>query len=300
MTAPGLAAFDPSWDRFVFWLRVHAPVDYAALRSPAAPEEIAELEARLGFPLHPQLRALLERHNGAMRQPERDKFHAGAFLPLGHRLSDTEHIADRHRWLIDVGAELIAGDAPNEETLYGHAHQWVPFAHPNDGGIAFIDHRPGPTYGHVYEMGIGSGATEATKWASSLSELFGNLVTSLDTGEPFLHFWPTPHELPSGHFCLTWEIGNRRKNGETRPWPTPRPLDSPLLPAPAAGLGRSLGALLPVAPQAPRAGQDLAVPVGPLYASGVIVNDSENREDVDRQAGTRRSADGPEEDACDM
>jgi hypothetical protein len=54
---------------------VHAPVDYAALRSPATPEEIAELEARLGFPLHPQLRALLE------------------------------HIADRHQWLIDVGAE---------------------------------------------------------------------------------------------------------------------------------------------------------------------------------------------------
>ncbi|MFJ8158762.1 SMI1/KNR4 family protein [Streptomyces sp. NPDC094468] len=255
MTDPDLAALDPSWDRLVFWLRVHAPVDYAALRSPATAEEIAGLETHLGFPLHPQLRALLERHNGAMRQPERDNFHAGAFLPLGHRLSDTEHIARRHQWLIDVGAELIAGDAPNEETLYGHAHQWVPFAYPTDGGIAFIDHRPGPTYGHVYEMGIGSGSLVATKWASSLSELFGSLVTSLHTGEPFLQFWPTPHELPSDHFCLTWEIGHRRKNGDIKSWPTPRPLDSPLRPATAIELGPLLGALTPVDPQGPRAGE---------------------------------------------
>ncbi|GAB1333418.1 hypothetical protein ACE1SV_00080 [Streptomyces sp. E-15] len=299
MTDTDLAAFDASWDRFTSWLRVHAPIDHAALRSPATAEEIARLEAQLRHPLHPQLRALLERHNGTMRQPERANSHAGAFLPLGHRLSDTEHIAGRHKWLVDVGAELIAGDVRNEETLYGHSHQWVPFAHPNDGGIAFIDHRPGPTYGHVYEMGIGSGATEATKWASSLSELFDDLVTSLDTGEPFLQFRPTPYELPSGHFCLTWDIGNRSQNGDTQPWPTPRPLDAPLRPASATRLGRSLGALIPNAPQAPRA-QDLAVSVGPFYTSGVIVNDSENREDVDRQAGTRRSADGPEEDACDM
>jgi cell wall assembly regulator SMI1 len=299
MTGTGLGAFDASWDRFTSWLRVHAPIDHAALRSPATAEEIAGLEAQLGHALHPQLRALLERHNGAMRQPERANFHAGAFLPLGHRLSDTEHIASRHKWLVDVGAELIAGDVRNEETPYGHAHQWVPFAYPNDGGIAFIDHRPGPTYGHVYELGIGSGPSGVTKWASNLSELFDDLVTSLDTGEPFQQFRPTPYGLPSGHFCLTWDIDTQGESRDIQPWPTPRPLDLPLRPASATRLGRSLGALIPNATQAPRA-QDLAVPARPFCTSGVIVNDSENRGDVDRQAGTRGSAGGPEEGACDM
>jgi hypothetical protein len=27
--------------------------------------------------------------------------------------------------------------------------QWVVFAEPDDGGMSFVDHAPGPTYGHV-------------------------------------------------------------------------------------------------------------------------------------------------------
>ncbi|WP_129261114.1 SMI1/KNR4 family protein [Streptomyces sp. M3] len=304
MTDTGLAAFNASWDRFASWLCVHSPLDHAALRSPATAEEIAALEARLRFPLHPQLRALLERHNGVMVQPAPDNFHAGAFLPRGHRLNDTEHIARQHEWLVGAGAELIAGDARNEESLYGHAHQWVPFAHPNDGGIAFIDHRPGPTYGRVYEMGIGSGAIAATQWASSLSELFDDLATSLDTGEPFQQSWPTPYKLPSAHFCLTWDSGNRRKSGDIQAWPPPRPLDSPLRSSSTTRrrLGRPLGTLIPPsALQAPRAAaQELTVPIGPFHTSRIIVKDSENSEDTDRRALTRGSAGGPEEDARDM
>lgn len=280
-----LAAFFAAWDRFASWLSVHCPIDHAALRSPATAEEIAALEARLGFPLHPQLRALLERHNGVMERPERDNHHAGAFLPLGHRLSGTDRIARQHGWLVDEGAEVIAGGVWEEDDLCGHAHQWVPFAHPNDGGIVFVDHRPGPSYGHVHEMGIGSGAVDATKWASSLAELFDDLAASLETGEPFQRSWPTPHELPSGQFCLTWDHRPRTESSGTQGWPPPRRPFPPLRPAsPRRGLGRGLGALIPApAPQAPRAAaQDVGLPAGPFHTSGVIVTDSENPEDTNR------------------
>ncbi|MER6107788.1 SMI1/KNR4 family protein [Streptomyces hirsutus] len=153
MTDGDLAAFDAAWDRFASWLSARCPIDHVALRSPATAEEIAALETRLGFPLHPQLRALLERHNGVIEKPEPDNFHAGAFLPLGHRLNDTEHIIRQHEWLVHERELIAVGQG--EDNLYGHAHQWVPFAHPNDGGTAFVDHRPGrPT-------------DTSTRWASA-------------------------------------------------------------------------------------------------------------------------------------
>ncbi|MFD3730651.1 SMI1/KNR4 family protein [Streptomyces sp. NPDC058632] len=247
MTDTELAAFDAAWERFEHWLSVRAPIDRAALLPPATAEEIAALEARLGFPLHPHVRALLQRHDGVMPDPEPASHHAGAFLPLGHRLIGTDSIARGHEFLADEMAELIANGYWEEDTLYGHAHQWVPFAYPIDGGIAFVDHRPGPTYGHVYETGLGSGAVEATRWASSLAELFDGLAASLDTGERYLRDWPTPYELPSGHFCLVWDSRTTRPgNSGTRDWPSPRPLDSPLRSAsalPPPRLGRALGAL---------------------------------------------------------
>ncbi|WP_049570259.1 SMI1/KNR4 family protein [Streptomyces sp. SBT349] len=209
MTHRDPAAFDEAWGRFVSWLSVHAPADHAALRPPATAGEIATLEAHLGVPLHPQLRALLERHNGVAElrpTPERGTFQAGAFLPLGHRLDHTDRIAETHRMLVDFGEQNIASGLWEEDDLNGHAHQWVPFAHPNDGGVAFIDHRPGPTYGRVYEMGIGSGAVDGTEWASDLAELFGSLADSLEAGTPFSHFWPVTHEHPSGRFYLTWDM----------------------------------------------------------------------------------------------
>ncbi|WP_051764990.1 hypothetical protein [Streptomyces sp. NRRL F-5135] len=163
---------------------------------------------------------------------------------MGHRLSGTDRIAYEHELLVNLSGLMANGRG--EDDLQGHAHQWVPFAHPNDGGVAFIDHRPGPTYGRVYEMGIGSGAVEAATWGASLTELFDALATSLYTGEPFRGDWPDPYELPSGHFHLSWVGSNRTKMASMQDWPPPQRLDSPLQPAPATGrkLGRSLGALI--------------------------------------------------------
>jgi len=283
MTDESPAAFDAAWDRFTSWLAVHSPIDHAALRPPATAEGIAVLETRLGFPLHPHLRALLQRHDGVVEHPEPDNFHAGAFLPLGHRLSTTDRIAREHEWLVHEREIIAVGR--EEDDLYGHAHQWVPFAHSNDGGIAFVDHRPGPTYGHVHEMGIGSGA-DATTWASCPADLFGRLAASLETGGPFQSSWPMPHGLPSGQFCLVWSTCPRTESGGIRDWPPPRRPASPLRPASPTrrGLGRKIATLVPSpAPQAPRTTVvDVIAPVGPFHTSGVVVNGSGDSADAHR------------------
>ncbi|MEX2985723.1 SMI1/KNR4 family protein [Streptomyces sp. C36] len=217
MTHIDLGDFDQAWDRFTSWLATNSPDDYAALRPSATAQEITGLEADLGFSLHPELRALLERHNGVAElqagvavgdQP-------GGFLPLGHRLSCTSRIASQHVELVEFGEENLASELWEEDDLNGHAHQWVPFALPIDGGVAFVDHRPGPTYGRVYEMGIGSGAVDATEWAPSLAGLFNVLADALETGAPFRHYWPEVRSTSSDLRCLEWDIRTRTPSSGT-------------------------------------------------------------------------------------
>ncbi|MFJ4482606.1 SMI1/KNR4 family protein [Streptomyces longwoodensis] len=211
MTAMDLVAFDSAWDRLETWLASHSPADHAALRPPAADDEIAELEDGLGFALHPELRRLLERRNG-VTEPERSSgsgaavFPAGGILPLGHRLISTVDVAEMHKILVDIGEDNSEAELWDEEDLAGHLHQCVPFAVPNDGGFAFVDHRPGPTYGHVYEMGIGSGDLEGTLWGAHLAEFVDAISHALETGTPFTYYWPSIFEHPSGRTCVEWHV----------------------------------------------------------------------------------------------
>ncbi|MET8699857.1 SMI1/KNR4 family protein [Kitasatospora sp. NPDC004723] len=192
-----------AWARFSSLLAEHAPADHAALRPPAPPEEITALEAEFGFPLHPELSALLRMHNGVSGV-------AGDFLPLRHRLSSTSEIGQMHRMLVGLGWHDDPDSPWDEDYLNGHPHQWVPFALPNDGGVAFVDHRPGPTYGQVYEMGIGSGASEATLWASSLGDLFIRLADALDGIAPFLYYQPQINAQTADGPLLSWDIVTSR------------------------------------------------------------------------------------------
>ncbi|MFE7564508.1 hypothetical protein [Kitasatospora sp. NPDC057500] len=75
-----------------------------------------------------------------------------------------------------------------------------------DGGVLFVDHLPGPAYGHVYEMGIGSGDTEGGLWATSLADMFTSLADSLTTGRPFHGFVPDTHWHTSGKHRLDWQV----------------------------------------------------------------------------------------------
>ncbi|WP_406193118.1 SMI1/KNR4 family protein [Kitasatospora sp. NBC_01560] len=210
MTSVDLVTFDQAWSKLEAWLAVHSPTDHAALRPPAGAAEIAELEQQLGLALHPELRALLERRNGVAEPeyggPESGVFPAGGILPLGHRLAATAEIASMHEILVEVGEENAEAELWEEDELAGHLHQCVPFALPNDGGVAFVDHRPGPTYGHVYEMGIGSGDLDGTHWGASLTEFVDAVTAALATGTPFRHHWPVAFEHPSGRTCVEWEV----------------------------------------------------------------------------------------------
>lgn len=204
-----ITAFDHEWARFESWLSAHSPADRAALRGPADPERIAGLESRLGFALHPELRRLLELHDGAalpVAEPGSFPLPAGAFLPLGHRLSGLDDIVMMHDILVDVGENNIEADLWEDEALAVNLHLCVPIALPNDGGVAFVDHRPGPSYGHVYEMGIGSGDLDGTLWATGPAALFRVLADSLETGSPFLYYRPSTYEHESGRHCVQWEI----------------------------------------------------------------------------------------------
>ncbi|MFD7206272.1 SMI1/KNR4 family protein [Streptomyces sp. NPDC059893] len=209
MTQIDLQAFNREWTRFESWLRSNSPADQAILRGPAGRERLIELESRLGFDLHPELKALLEHHDGVGEPvvPGSGRvLPAGAFLPSGHRLSAVDDIVMMYDVLVDVGKDNIEADLWDEDALAVNLHHCVPFALPNDGGVAFIDHRPGPSYGHVYEMGIGSGDLDGTLWATSLTEFFRALADALETDGPFLYYWPASYEDDSGHHCLEWGI----------------------------------------------------------------------------------------------
>ncbi|MEV7783166.1 SMI1/KNR4 family protein [Kitasatospora sp. NPDC088351] len=180
------------------------------MRPGATGEQIADLERGLGFRLHPRVRALLSRHNGVTDpRPEYgpDFFPAGSFLPLGHRLLDTDRILTRHRSFAKIfkNDECDPTDR-DEQPLYAHAHLWVPLALPNDGGVLFMDHCPGPTYGRIYEMGVGSGDIDGSLWATDLTNLVTSVAASLETGQPFRYFAPKTLHHASGRHRIHWRV----------------------------------------------------------------------------------------------
>ncbi|MFJ9371267.1 hypothetical protein ACIRRA_43640 [Nocardia sp. NPDC101769] len=73
------------------------------LQPPATPQEISQLETDLGFALHPHLRALLERANGAVHTRYRDYGeHPAAFMPHRYELESTRKIAESCRNLVAI------------------------------------------------------------------------------------------------------------------------------------------------------------------------------------------------------
>ncbi|WP_433663600.1 hypothetical protein ACQPW1_16615 [Nocardia sp. CA-128927] len=97
----------------------------------------------------------------------------------------------------------------DEDSFIGHAHQWVPIARSIDAGVLFVDHRPGPTYGHVYEMGIGSGDIDGTLCGPTLTAFFDTVAGALDAGTKLWSLRPEAYksELP-GQVLLTWVLSS--------------------------------------------------------------------------------------------
>ncbi|MEU8901616.1 SMI1/KNR4 family protein [Nocardia sp. NPDC048505] len=202
-----LGTFDHEWDRLLTLLSYYSPAARAALRPPAASAEIDRLETEFGCPLHPELRALLRRNNGAANTRYGDRLErTGAFLPGGYQLIDADGIIAAHHSSVDIMRRVLTPELWQEDELYGHMHQWATIAHSVAGGALIIDHRPGPAYGHVYEIGIGSGTTEGTLWGTSLAAFVRRVANALNTRSAFRDEWPTVRESElSGQILLAWE-----------------------------------------------------------------------------------------------
>ncbi|MFF0459164.1 SMI1/KNR4 family protein [Streptomyces mexicanus] len=126
------------WQRFRGWLLHHAPEDHHALRPGASGAEISELEEKIGFPLHGDLKSLLSMHNGVT--PRRSSTQAGAFL-LGYSLLDTAGILGWQQNLADTAREAVE-EGYEDEVIGRTAHErWVPFAQSLTGDLLFVDHR---------------------------------------------------------------------------------------------------------------------------------------------------------------
>ena len=188
MPHPTPRTFDQVWSRFLHQLDTYSPASVATLQPGADAEQIAHLETVLGFSLHPDVRALLEHHNGVV-YANGNAVEGADFLPMSYMLDPIDQILSGHEWRTTFSTENREMGF-GEDTLYGHAHEWVPIAHSIDAGILFVEHRPGPTYGHVIELGIGSGDFEGTLWGDTLLEFFDALTHSLDTHTPFQDQFP--------------------------------------------------------------------------------------------------------------
>jgi cell wall assembly regulator SMI1 len=204
MATSEVGTFDQVWDRLLSLLAGYSPAALNALRPPATPDEITRLEADLGFILHPDLRALLERNNGAAETRHGEFVEKpGAFLPLSYQLLDISKIASDHRFFVKEA--VLNREVFPEEHLLGHMQQWAPIARSVDAGVLFVDHRPGPTYGHVYEMGIGSGVIDGRFCGPTLTAFFDTVAGALDNGTNLWSFRPEVYESElSGQTLLTW------------------------------------------------------------------------------------------------
>jgi len=157
------------------------------LPRPVTAAEVAVLELRLGFLLHPELRTLLEQYDGRYDPPGGEDWcvRAEEFLPFGLHLIDAAGIRSHYDGIIRDLAEGSKEDFSEDPAAYpgmadgddaeARIGYWVPFAAGNDG-IAFVDHRPGPSYGYVYTFAEESGGWPPLELAPSLTDLFDRLA----------------------------------------------------------------------------------------------------------------------------
>ncbi|MER7009166.1 SMI1/KNR4 family protein [Dactylosporangium sp. NPDC000555] len=174
---PTAAAQDPTagarveaaWTRIERWLAAKAPVSYASLRGPAAPQRIAAAQAGMSVAFPPDLVASLRRHDGVEA--------AAAFtLPPFHRPLPLAQIVAT--WT--VNCRVLADLAPGPDWW---DKGFVPFAADGGGGCLLADQRPGH-HGRVGEFDPETGA-RFERWPASTAELLEDVADALETGSPF-------------------------------------------------------------------------------------------------------------------
>ncbi|MEV7033568.1 SMI1/KNR4 family protein [Streptomyces sp. NPDC093272] len=175
-------------DRLDAWLEENAPADHAALNSPATREDIDAI-AGYRFPLHPDLVAWLERHDGVTAAKGHNG--PGVILPEGFVLHDATAMCAGQRALEEAIAEWIDENESEDpglrdiyDGMYGYVFhvRWVPIATDITGGKLIVDHRDGDRFGNVL-YGLQAGDTDGpVKVWDSLAHMFQDLLSALTDG----------------------------------------------------------------------------------------------------------------------
>ncbi|MFG3061978.1 SMI1/KNR4 family protein [Streptomyces sp. NPDC048231] len=194
----GIPGLTELWHRFENWLAEHAPGDHGSLRPGCPGGDIKRLEDGLGFPLHEDVRATLELHNGVtMRRASKEP---GAFL-LGYSLLDVDGILEAHRDLVSMVED--AREDGEEDLVVGHIadRQWVPLARDISGDLLFVDHRHHYA-GEIGEMSFGD--PEYRMLWPRMDLMLSALCDSVENRTPVTSVPRVPH-LYEGRM-LEWHI----------------------------------------------------------------------------------------------
>ena len=142
---------DEIWSRIETFLQQNSPQIYIGLAPGATEAEIAETEARCGFPFPADVRQSYLRHNG-QRPPGPQDLNMGAggeFIPCYFGLLSMPAVADEWQDNIDT-IEDIKDDMPGGEGAdFGVKAvfldpAWVPFAKDIGGNQICLDFDPAP------------------------------------------------------------------------------------------------------------------------------------------------------------
>jgi cell wall assembly regulator SMI1 len=172
-----------AWDRIEAWLAQHLPS--AQLNPPAAEDDIAALETKVGVRLPDDLRASLLRHDG-------EDVDDGPALAAGMPLLGVDGIDSEWTLWTDMQArgEFEAGPEPSTviRTDEWFRRGWIPFAG-SDGQDFCIDYDPGPDgrAGQLVSMDHETGATphpvpSFTAWLTLLADELESGVWVVEDG----------------------------------------------------------------------------------------------------------------------
>lgn len=165
------ARVNAAWQRIEKWLTAHAPASAGALRPPAPPERIDELQQQMSVAFPPDLVASLRRHDGVG---------SGFRFVLPHSYEPSSVDGIRTDW--QTNCEVLANVDPTTPADWWD-RAYVPFAADGAGGSLVLDQRPGG-HGRVGDFYPESG-TSFERWPASLAEMLELTARSLETGRPY-------------------------------------------------------------------------------------------------------------------
>lgn len=147
-SSPEHARMAELWKRIETWLTSHHPSEADMLSPPAVAEELEAVEASIGRPVPPLLRASLMVHNGESDEP--------VGLLYSYELLQTTQILDEWKTMKEVAAtwsdEQNTALDPVEGVQLRHWHTgWIPIAADGGGNFFCVDADPAPG-GHVGQV----------------------------------------------------------------------------------------------------------------------------------------------------